>query len=158
MKGLKEGLPEKEGNLKGGTMPGFQKKEGQLQKGPSPGFQKSAGGGKKGSVPAKEKPLPVAESQAKKEAAQATAFDSWSVLLHPHLAEKSMTMVESKNTLTFLVDRRATKQEIKRAIEQEFQVSVQRVNVEQTRKGKKAYVTLAPGHSAADIATRLGML
>jgi ribosomal protein uL23 len=85
--------------------------------------------------------------------------DSWKTLLYPHLAEKSMNMVEIDNKLVFFVHHKSTKSDIKEAVENEFNVKVRGVNVEFTRKGvKKAYVKLDPKDSAADIATRLGMI
>lgn len=86
-------------------------------------------------------------------------FDPWSVLQHPHLAEKSMKAVELENKLVFIVDRKATKDLIALAVEKEFNVTVVGVNTEITQKGlKKAYVKLSGQYSASDIATRLGMV
>jgi len=86
-------------------------------------------------------------------------FDLWKVLRYPHLAEKSMNMVELENKLVFIVRRNATAVQIKEAIEKGFGVRVLSVNVMITMKGdKKAYVKLSPESSAADIATRLGMI
>ena len=85
--------------------------------------------------------------------------DSWKVLVYPQLAEKSMNMVEMENKLVFIVNKRANKEQIKKAIEKEFNVRVIKINVEVTRKGeKKAYIKLHPDDSAADIASRMGML
>lgn len=85
--------------------------------------------------------------------------DPWKVLVYPQLAEKSMNMVELENKLVFVVNKKATKEQIKQAVEDEFSVKVIKVNVEVTRKGeKKAYVKLHPDNSAADIASRMGML
>ncbi|MFQ5647704.1 MAG: 50S ribosomal protein L23 [Candidatus Aenigmatarchaeota archaeon] len=79
--------------------------------------------------------------------------------MYPHLAEKSMNMVELENKLIFIVNRNASKPEIKRAVEEGFGVKVLAVNVEITQKGhKKAYIKLHPDHMAADIASRLGMI
>lgn len=87
------------------------------------------------------------------------AYDPWRVLEHPHLAEKSMGLVETENKLVFAVKMGADKGRIKEAVERGFNVKVESVNVMITRKGaKKAYVKLHPDYSAADIATRLGML
>lgn len=85
--------------------------------------------------------------------------DSWKVLVYPQLAEKSMNMVEMENKLVFIVNKKANKEQIKKAIEKEFNVRVIKVNVEVTMKGeKKAYIKLHPDDSAADIASRMGML
>ena len=86
-------------------------------------------------------------------------YDPWQVLHYPHLAEKSMNMVELENKLIFVVRRNAKKEQVKEAVEKGFGVKVLAVNIMITRKGhKKAYIKLAPGYSAADIATRLGMI
>ena len=95
----------------------------------------------------------MAEKDTKEEAG------AWKVILYPHLAEKSMNMVEAENKLVFIVNRKASKREIKEDVENSFKVRVESVNVELTTKGsKKAYVKLGPQDSAADIASRLGML
>lgn len=87
------------------------------------------------------------------------AFNPWKVLFYPHLAEKSMNMVELENKLVFIVDRNANSIEIKKAVEIGFGVKVKSVNTEITTKGvKKAYIKLHPDFMAADIASRLGML
>ena len=86
-------------------------------------------------------------------------FDPWNVLHYPHLAEKSMNMVEMQNMLVFIVRRDARKDKIKEAVEKGFGVKVLKVNVTITRKGqKKAYIKLGADYDAADIATRLGMI
>ncbi len=88
-----------------------------------------------------------------------TQSAQWKFLMHPHLAEKSMNLVEMENKLVFIVRRNATKKDVKREVEGIFDVRVSKVNLEITRKGeKKAYVRLHPDYSAADIASRLGML
>ena len=108
--------------------------------------------------PAEKKSL-LRKPAEKVPGAEPAGVDPWSVLLYPHLGEKSMGMVEFQNRLTFIVDRRATKGDIAKAIEEGFHVEVKKVNVEITMKGKKkAYITLTSKHSAADIATRLGMI
>lgn len=85
--------------------------------------------------------------------------DPWQVLSFPHLAEKSMNMVEFDNKLTFIVRKKATKADVKRAVEDLFDVKVVKVQTEITPKGaKKAYAKLSPEHSASEIASRLGMV
>jgi len=107
--------------------------------------------GKKG--PKKVERRPKEEKKAK------NVYNPWKVLMYPHLAEKSMNMVELENKLVFIVNRRAKKADIKEAVEKGFGVKVTAVNVEITRKGhKKAYVKLHSDYMAADIASRLGMI
>ena len=99
------------------------------------------------------------KKEVKTEKENKEEIDPWTVLLYPHLAEKSMGLIESQNRLTFIVDRRSTKSQIAQAVEKGFNVDVEKVNVEITMQGvKKAYVTLSKKNLAADIATRLGMI
>jgi len=59
----------------------------------------------------------------------------------------------------FIVDRNATKSQIKRAVEDMLNVKVVKVNTLITPRGeKKAYVKLSPEYSAVDIASRMGIL
>ena len=82
------------------------------------------------------------------------------VLLGPHLSEKSSTVAEAHNQIVFKVRTDATKAQIKRAVEKLFDVQVEGVRVV-NQKGKakrfgqiqgrrsdwkKAYVRLAPGN------------
>jgi len=92
------------------------------------------------------------------------------VLIRPLVTEKS-NMGPQQGKYTFKVDRRATKEEIKRAVEQRFKVTVVAVNTanvrgKERRRGwrsrgkrpdwKKAYVTLAPGQHIAELYEDLG--
>ena len=86
-------------------------------------------------------------------------FDPHKVVLYPVMTEKAMRMVEEENKLTFVVDRRANKQMIKRAIEELFDVEVEKVWTLITPRGKKkAIIELKPEYKAVDVAVRLGML
>ena len=83
-----------------------------------------------------------------------------SVIIAPVITEKSMTVKEN-NVYTFKVAKDATKDEIKKAIEDAFKVSVVKVNTLNTKAKrrrvgkyagmtktyKKAIVTLAEGSS-----------
>lgn len=73
--------------------------------------------------------------------------------------EKTLSLIEKNNTLVFIVDLKATKGEIKEAVEKLFGVKVERVNTLITMKGeKKAYVKLKPEFKASEVATRLGLI
>lgn len=81
------------------------------------------------------------------------------VLLGPHVSEKATGLAESKDQIVFKVDTTATKLEIKKAVEQLFNVKVESVSTlnvkgktKRTVRGlgkrndwKKAYVSLQPG-------------
>ena len=82
------------------------------------------------------------------------------VLLGPHLSEKSTTVSEANNQIVFRVRTDATKPQIRRAVEMMFEVKVDAVTVVNNRgkakrfgqimgrrrDWKKAYVKLAEGH------------
>jgi large subunit ribosomal protein L23 len=85
--------------------------------------------------------------------------DPQKVLLYPKATEKVVTLVESENKLVFAVAKTANKSDVKQAVERLYEVKVTNVNVEITPRGEKmAYVRLAPEFSAADLATKLGMI
>ncbi|MCX6777418.1 MAG: 50S ribosomal protein L23 [Candidatus Micrarchaeota archaeon] len=78
------------------------------------------------------------------------------VLKYPVTTEKAVGMIERQNTIVFVVDPRATKTEIKTEFERVFSVKVKAVNTLITMKGvKKAFIKLAEGFSADEIAARL---
>ncbi len=86
-------------------------------------------------------------------------MDPYKVIIRPVITEKAIDKVERENTLVLIVDRKATKHMIKRAVEEVFGVRVVKVNALITPQGeKKAYVKLAKEYSAVDVASRLGML
>ena len=73
------------------------------------------------------------------------------------VTEKSTAEVE-KNILTAIVDKKATKLDIKRDIEKRFDVKVEKVNTLITPKGeKKAYIKLSPDYSAEEVLSKLGV-
>jgi large subunit ribosomal protein L23 len=86
-------------------------------------------------------------------------MDPWKILKYPHTTEKSVSLIEKENKIVFVVDRKATKQQIKAAVEQVFNVKVQKVTTAITMQGeKKAYVKLTPQFKAIDVAVKLGIL
>lgn len=81
------------------------------------------------------------------------------VLIRPVHSEKALMLIDKQNTLVFIVDRRATKTEIKEAVEKMFGVKVVKVNTLITPRGeKKAYVKLSSEYKASDVATKLGLM
>lgn len=74
-------------------------------------------------------------------------------------SEKAISYMERYNTLTFIVDLKATKHDVKRAVEELFGVKVSEVRTVITSKGeKKAYVKLTEEYKASDVATKLGIV
>ncbi|WP_297063587.1 50S ribosomal protein L23 [Thermococcus sp.] len=85
-------------------------------------------------------------------------MDPYKVIIRPLVTEKAVSLIERENKLTFIVDRRATKADIKRAVEEMFNVKVEKVNTLITMRGeKKAYVKLKPEYDASEVAARLGL-
>jgi len=81
------------------------------------------------------------------------------VILYPTMTERSVYMIENENKLVFIVDSRATKEDISKAVNALYNVEVERVNTLITRKNnKKAFVKLKDGYDASDLAIRLGIL
>ncbi|HJW98196.1 MAG TPA: 50S ribosomal protein L23 [Candidatus Bathyarchaeia archaeon] len=86
-------------------------------------------------------------------------MDPYSVILYPLMTESASIMVEKENKLVFAVDLKASKSDVKKAIEQLYEVEVAKVNIQITPNGeKKAFVKLNPEFKAADIAIKLGIL
>jgi large subunit ribosomal protein L23 len=75
------------------------------------------------------------------------------------MTEVTSRILETENKLVFVVNTAATKADIKRAIEELYEVLVEKVNVAITPKGeKKAFVRLHPDYKAVDVAIKLGIL
>ncbi len=86
-------------------------------------------------------------------------MEKGNVIKHPLSTEKSIRLMESENKLVFVVDRRATKPEIKKAIEEMFKAKVTGVKTLIGSKGeKRAYVRFSAATPAIDIATNLGLM
>jgi large subunit ribosomal protein L23 len=79
------------------------------------------------------------------------------ILLHAYVTEKSMDEMERQNKLEFVVDGRATRQEIRNAVEATYSCKVAKVNIKIVRFGKIATVKFAPEFSAEDIGSRAGV-
>ena len=86
-------------------------------------------------------------------------MDPFEVIKYPLMTERSVSMIEAENKLTFVVDMRATKTDIKRAVEELYEVGVEAVNTQITPRGeKRAFVRLYPDFDASEVAVQLGIL
>jgi len=85
-------------------------------------------------------------------------MNDYTVLTNPLTTEKSVRMMEMENKMTFVVNKKATKAEIKKAFESMFSVKVDKVNTHITNGKKIAIIALNPNFIAMDIATQLGIL
>ncbi|MDD1701817.1 MAG: 50S ribosomal protein L23 [Methanoregula sp.] len=82
-----------------------------------------------------------------------------STLKHPFVTEKAMVLLENESKLQFLVDRKATKLDIKRDIEKAFGQKVKHVYTLMTMHGeKKAVVSFENEKAAEEILSRLGIM
>jgi len=85
--------------------------------------------------------------------------EPYEVVLYPLMTEVSSRMLETENKLVLVVNLKATKADVRRAVEELYAVKVERVNMMVTPRGeKKAYVKLHPDYKAVDIAIKLGIL
>jgi large subunit ribosomal protein L23 len=86
-------------------------------------------------------------------------MDPYEIILFPLMTEAASLMVEKENKLVFIVNLKANKSDVKRAVEELYEVKVEGVNLLITPKGeKKAFVKLHPDFKAADVAIKLGIL
>jgi large subunit ribosomal protein L23 len=75
------------------------------------------------------------------------------------MTEVASRMLETENKLIFIVSLKASKADVRRAVEELYEVRVKKVNVLITPRGeKKAYVKLHPDYKAVDVAIKLGIL
>lgn len=86
-------------------------------------------------------------------------MEIYNIIKYPLSTEKSIRLMESENKLIFVVNRKSTKKEIKKAIEEMFKVEVDDVNVFINADGeKRAYVKFSAKNPAIDIATQMGLM
>ncbi len=81
------------------------------------------------------------------------------IIKSPYITEKVTGMIDTNNTLEFLVNMKATKPEIKKSLEELYDIEIVSIRTMITSRGeKKAVVKLAKEGSANELATRLGLL
>jgi ribosomal protein L23 len=86
-------------------------------------------------------------------------LDSFKVVKYPVSSEKSIRLMEAENKLIFRVDTKATSFEIKKCVEELFNVKVTKVNTFNSCKGeKRAYVRLSKDTPAIDVVTQMGLM
>jgi len=79
-------------------------------------------------------------------------------MIKPITTEKAVRLIEAENVLVFVVDRKMRKAEIKKQIEGNFKVKVEKIRSLIKGNKKKVYVKLNKENPAVDIATKLGMI
>lgn len=86
-------------------------------------------------------------------------FDKYSVLVQPLNTEKANKIMTERNTLTFIVNNRSNKIQIKRAFKDIFAVVPRSVNTLVRPDGKKkAFIRLRPEDEAVGIASKIGII
>ncbi len=85
-------------------------------------------------------------------------MSSYDIIKNPLMTEKAVRLMESENKLIMIVDKKASKPEIKKAVEEIFKVKVVKVNTLIQKNKKKAYVELSKDTPAINVATQLGLM
>lgn len=86
-------------------------------------------------------------------------MDSFKTIRYPVMTEVTSRLLETENKLVFMVNKSATKLDIKMAVEELYDVVVDKVNSTITSDGeKKAFVRLSSEYKATDVAIKLGIL
>jgi len=78
--------------------------------------------------------------------------------MKPVVTEKAVMMIESQNVLTFETSKEDKKEEIKKEIEELFEVKVEKVRTIVRANKKYAYVKLKKEFPAIDLAMKLGLM
>ena len=78
--------------------------------------------------------------------------------MKPITTEKAVRLIELNNTLVFEVDKRKSKPEIKKDIEEMFKVKIDSINSLIRKNKKNVYVKLNSKNPAIDVATKLGLM
>jgi large subunit ribosomal protein L23Ae len=85
--------------------------------------------------------------------------DEYRTIRAPLTSESAMKKIEDDNTLVFLCDPKASKPEIRAAVEKLYDIKTKKVNTLIRPDGvKKAYVKLTGDFDALDVANRIGVI
>merc|ERR1712038_1889125 len=86
-------------------------------------------------------------------------MDAYNIVKHPLTTESAMKKIEDTNTLVFITDLKANKNQIKSAVKKLYDINVAKVNTLIRPDGtKKAYVRLASDYDALDVANKIGII
>ncbi len=86
-------------------------------------------------------------------------MESNKIIFFPLMTESASLMVEKDNKLIFIVNLKAGKEDVKKAVEELYEVKVDKITTLITPQGqKKAFVKLKPEYKASDVAIKLGIL
>ncbi len=79
-------------------------------------------------------------------------------MIKPITSEKAVRLIEAENTLLFLSERTKRKPEIKKEIEEIFDVKVDKIRSHIKGNKKYFYIKLNKDNPAIDVATKLGII
>ncbi|XP_078214737.1 large ribosomal subunit protein uL23-like isoform X2 [Callithrix jacchus] len=86
-------------------------------------------------------------------------LDHYPIIKFPLTTESAMKKIEGNNTPVFTVDVKASKHQIKQAVETLCDIDVAKVNTLIRPNGeRKAWVRLAPNYNALDVANKIGII
>ena len=89
----------------------------------------------------------------------AEPWDPYAIIKAPLSTEKAIRQIEFENKLVFVVNPKATKLDVKKAVEELFKVKIATVNIHNSFRGeKRAYVKLRPEFLASDVSADLGLI
>jgi len=81
------------------------------------------------------------------------------VLKYPLATEKAINLISKSNLIIYIVDSRASKPEIKKEFETTFGVKVSAIRTTNMPTNyKKAFIKIAKGYNASDIAMKLKLV
>ena len=78
--------------------------------------------------------------------------------MKPVVTEKSVMMIERENIITFKLEKEKSKSDIKKEVEEIFDVKVDSIRTLVKGNKKIAYVKLKKEFPAIDLATKLGLI
>lgn len=79
-------------------------------------------------------------------------------MIKPIMTEKAVMMIEANNVITFQTPMKMEKKEIKKEIEELFDVKIEKIRTLIKDNKKYAYIKLKGDTLAIDVATKLGLM
>lgn len=89
---------------------------------------------------------------------RARSISDRSIIIRPHITEKSFNMIEKENKIIFITHEKADKNLIKDELVELYEAEIVDVNTARTADGKKAFAKFKNIESARDLATKLGLV
>jgi large subunit ribosomal protein L23 len=78
--------------------------------------------------------------------------------MRPIVTEKAIMLIESQNVLTFEIERNMSKPNIRKEIEDLFEVKIEKIRLMNKGNKKIVYAKLKKEFPAIDVATKLGLI